>query len=111
MNVLEISNPIITTDILLENFLKMEGREYTKTLKSTLQRARQFAFLDDSEFSTSLSIGEATQYADLVRTFLDHLKKLEQLANAPQINNAGEHALVLAWWQVISAFRTMHGAS
>lgn len=109
MDIFSLSNPVIVTEAMTRAFLKMKEDEYHQTLQSTLERARKFAQSDDSAFSASLEVTEATQYADLVRTFLKHLRELEEILGASQDMTAGPHALVIAWWQVISVFKTMSG--
>ena len=108
MNVYEVNNPVLVTQVLQDSFIAMDRAEFLKTLRNTLDRAETFVRSDDTEFSASLSQSEGTMYACHVRSFLDALKDLQRTAGMEQVIAACSLARTIASWQTISVFRTMH---
>ncbi len=107
MNVLQIMDPIITQQIMLRMYLNMSPKEYKKALESVIANGRKFTKIDDSTLSNSLSEDDCTSYADFTRTFLRNFRELERLPPT-QDESAIVCSQVIAWWRVLSTFRTLH---
>jgi hypothetical protein len=107
MDTLSINNPVITQAVLIEEYRKMTEKEFLMLIDDTLKRCKKFAELDDSKFSKELSEHEATQYAYLCKTFNEKLGELNHMPRSKVAVSA--LASTVAWWSVISTFKTMHG--
>lgn len=108
MSLADLPNPALTAQILLESFKEMKDEEYERTLNDILTRGAQFAAMDDSEFSSSLSEADAMLYGAICKPFLDALKQLQNNTRFKAVSRI-YLAKTIAWWQCVSAFRTLHG--
>ncbi len=102
-------NPVLVHDVLEKSFREMEPEEYKQSLTLSLKQARNFIKDNDGEFTSSLTLQEATTYASYVRAFITAFKDLEKMSSTSQNLVAGHHARMIAWRQVLSTFRTLHG--
>lgn len=105
MRILDVCNPLLVADILVEAFKKMNDEEFLRTLNGTKIRGDEFARTDDSDFCGQLNEQDATEYANLCRAFHDALQRLNALPSSKAA--LFQLASVIAWWQTISTFRTM----
>lgn len=110
MSISELPDPVITSQVFLSSFKKMSGAEYEKVLQDILDRGSKFIALDDSEFSGSLSQEDATLYASTCQLFLNAFKDLKQVSHNKRLSMSFL-ARAIAWWQCVSAFRTLCGKS
>lgn len=108
MSLTGLPNPLITTRILLDTYKEMGDVEYEKALKDILTRGAEFAAMNDSEFSSSLSEHDAILYAATCKPFLDAFKELQKNTRFKSISHI-YLAKTVAWWQCVSTFRTLHG--
>ncbi len=108
MNLSQLPNPVIAAQVLLDSFKQMKDDEYQKTLADILRRGELFAASDDSEFSGSLSEPDAVLYAATCRPFLDAFQKLKKNSRFKSVSQI-YLAQTIAWWQSVSAFRTLCG--
>ncbi len=106
MSLYGLPNPDITVNILLKMYKEMDPTEYQKTVKDILTRGTRFIAMDDSTFSSSLDEEDADLYMSACKSFVSAFKELEKNKS---IRNPVYLAKATAWWQCVSAIRTLHG--
>lgn len=102
-------NPDIVARLLQESFMQMSSHEYEEKLAETKKRVLKFIQNEQKRNCTGLSIEDETTYANYVRTFLTSYEDFKQFSLRGRDISAIFHAQVLAWWQVLSTFRSLKG--
>ncbi len=108
MSLAQLPNPVIAARVLLDSFREMKDEEYEKALGDTLRRGEIFAASYDAEFSASLSEADAARYGAFRQPFLNAFDSLKKVSDCRRLSMA-YLAQTIAWWQLVSAFRTLYG--
>lgn len=116
MDVLAACNPQLIADDALARYERMDQKEFFDELQTTLESAKKMLGQDDSRYSASLTENEAVEYANFVRTLRDRVNDLESVEKLAKLGSKMDKhtaapylAQVIAWRQVLSAFKTLHG--